>query len=346
MDVNAGNDDRRSDAQAREPLAEQPGTSAQERAALQRAAEHIGPDVLVALGGGAARGVSHIGVLRVLEEAGFRIRGVAGTSIGSILGAAYCAGQLDAGEEFLRSLGKWGTLRLFDPVFPRSGVLGGRRLVARCEELIGDLDVGELEVPFVAVATDMRTGREVRLTRGRLAEAIRASSGIPGFFVPQPESLVDEDRAREADEHWLVDGFVASPVPVGAARALGDWPIIAVDVNVPFPVGVVGPRAAPDAQPSRFRRCWEAVTGILRSGPSRERRPSLVTTVASSSVLMQHNLARAQYLDVPPALVLEPNMTGVRMFDFHLGDELIREGARSTRAALTALGSELPNSRA
>lgn len=298
--------------------------SEQEDALMRRAAERIGPDILLALGGGAARGVSHVGVLRELERAGFRVRGVAGTSIGSIVGAAFCAGRLDACETFLRKLNWRRLFKLLDPVVPRSGVFAGKHLIKRCEELIGDLDFAELETPFIAVATDLHTGEEVHLARGRLAHAVRASSGIPGFFDPYPESRVLGEEARAAKERWLVDGFVASPVPVLAARTLGDWPIVAVDVNAPFD---------------------ERVVGVSESASKRSkaeaRRPSMLESLYSSSTMLQHNLAQAQYLDVEPALVLEPNMTGVKMFQFIIGDDLIAEGARCTRRALVAAGGEL-----
>lgn len=307
-----------------------------------RVIERIGPQVSVALGGGAARGVSHIGVLRALIAEGFEIQAVAGTSIGSIIGGAFCAGRLDACEEYLQGLGWRGMLRMLDPVVPRSGLIGGRRLVAVITELLGDLRIEELAVPFCAVAADVGTGAEVRLTAGRLAHAARASSGIPGFFDPYSEALIE---GPGASDRWLVDGIVASPVPVGAARQLGDWPIIAVDVNVPFGERVVGVEApepvAADgtgerAEASGLRALIGNLTPSLKRSPRGARRPSIVETVYASSMMLQHNFTLAQYREVTPALVLEPNMSGVNMFDFHMAGDLIREGERSTQRALAA----------
>ena len=322
-------------------------TSESDRAGLRAVAERIGPDVLLALGGGAARGVAHIGVLRVLAEAGFRVRGVAGTSIGSILGAGFCAGRLDDCEEFLRALGRRGMLKVLDPVVPRSGLFAGKRLVERCEQLIGDLDIRELATPFVAVAADVRTGQEVRLTQGRLAHSLRASSGIPGFFDPYPMSKISGE-APDGDEQWLVDGIIASPVPVPAARSLGDWPIIAVDVNVPFDERVVGmpvndSEDVPTEEPAEDggRGMLASLTSAFRRDRSAPRPPSIIEALYNSSMMLQHNLTLAQYLRVRPELVIEPNMTGVNMFDFNIGEDLIAEGERSARQALAAAAERL-----
>lgn len=325
--------------------------------------ERIGPKVILALGGGAARGVSHVGVVRTLVEAGFEIQGVAGTSIGSIIGGAYAAGRLDEAEAFLRGLGWAGMLRMLDPVLPRSGFFGGRRLVETLTELLGDVRVEELGLPFVAVAADVNTGEEVRLARGRLAHALRASSGIPGFFDPYREALIEAEDGRE---RWLVDGIVAGPVPVGAARSLGDWPIIAVDVNVPFPVAAIGGKSGvdedrvapseeraeagtspdeevegdePERETSRLRAWLEALVPSSRSSaPNGRKRPSIIESIYSSSMMLQHNFTLAQYREHSPALVIEPNMSGVNMFDFHMAEELIAEGVRSTELALHDAG--------
>ena len=326
--------------------------------------EQNGPDILLALGGGAARGVAHIGVLRTLIQAGFRIRGIAGTSIGSIFGSAFCAGRLDACEEFARGLGRRGMLRLLDPVMPRSGLFAGKRLIELIEELVGDVRIEDLELPFCAVAADVNTGDEVRITSGRLAHAVRASSGIPGFFNPYSETHIQSGTGQH---RWLVDGIVTSPVPVMAARAMGAWPIVAVDVNAPFSARVVGvaePEPTSAAQPANTsgpedsreihqadrdegptskggRTLMQSILGHLGSSSkihtNMPKRPSMVESMYSSSMMLQHNFTHAQFRLEPPALVIEPNMMGVNMFDFHMGADLIAEGSRSARAALAAI---------
>ena len=292
-----------------------------------------GADILLALGGGAARGVAHIGVLRTLVAAGFRIRGIAGTSIGSIFGGAFCAGRLDACEEFARGLWRRGMLRLLDPVMPRSGLIAGKRLIELINELVGDVRIEDLELPFCAVAADVNTGEEVRLTSGRLAHAVRASSGIPGFFNPYPETHIESGTNQH---RWLVDGIVTSPVPVPAARAMGAWPIVAVDVNAHFESRVVGTQStepndkSPQAKSSQTKASRKLHTQMPK-------RPSMFESMYSSSMMLQHNFTLAQFRLEPPAFVIEPNMMGVNMYDFHMGNDLIAEGARSARAALEAL---------
>lgn len=208
---------------------------------------------MLALGGGGARGFAHLGVLRVLDRLKLELRGVAGTSMGAVVGAMYLQyGSADAvierwREAFrnelippvrpLRSAVRAGTQehpllqaarRIRDQVViafavHRETILDDGDLVRAFEFLIPDATVEELPCPFVAVAVDIDSGDEVRLTRGDLRTIVRASSAIPGVL---PAVSVDGRR--------LVDGGVLAEVPVAAARNLG-WPVIAVDVAMELP---------------------------------------------------------------------------------------------------------------
>ncbi|MDF1798824.1 MAG: patatin-like phospholipase family protein [Planctomycetota bacterium] len=337
-----------------------------------------GTEVLLALGGGSARGMSHIGVIRALEEAGLVIRGVAGTSIGAVVGGTYCAGALDAYEEFMSAMDKRGVMRMLDPVLPRGGLFAGRRLTDLMQSFVGDVDIEDLAVPFSAVAVDVAGGDELRLTSGRMTSAMRASFGIPGLFTPY---LLEVD----GQPRWLVDGGIASPVPVAAARALGDLPIVAVNVNRVFgepailpstkapssgrfaaflasdrlPKGardflrgafgssskdddqagatpaaedVSGSEVPPETEESTSASLLRRM-GFSGAGPDPSR-PGLIDSIYSSVVILQHHLARSQFAIEPPALLIEPNMEGVGLFDYQLGAALVAEGERAAREAL------------
>ena len=162
----------------------------------------------LALGGGAARGFAHVGVVRVLEEAGIEVASVSGTSIGSVVGAAVAAQRLDAYEADVRGLRPRDLVRMLDPRPLGGGLFAGRKLIERVRRLLGHDRIEDLPLPYQAVTVDLDTGEEVRLDSGSLADAMRASCAIPGLFHPV-----------EWDGRWLVDGGLASPVPIAASRA-------------------------------------------------------------------------------------------------------------------------------
>jgi NTE family protein len=284
-------------------------------------------EVAVALGGGAARGLAHIGILKVLEREGVQIRAVAGTSIGAIVGGLYCAGRLGEYEEYIRGMDAKGILRLLDPVMRKAGLLGGNRVMKRLYELLGERDLGELQVPFTAVATDLHTGEEVRLHSGDLVEAMRASWAIPGVFTPV-----------KIENRWLVDGGVSMPVPVGAARAMAmGLPIIAVNLNntdLVFEGEVVNLLESPEAERElgRMERIFQRVRGHSHTEDGDA--PGMISSVSDSVTHMEHRITRFQLAADPPDLLLEPSVFGVGLFDFHRAAPIIAAGEQCAQRAV------------
>jgi NTE family protein len=174
--------------------------------------------VTLALGGGAARGIAHLGVLKVLSEAGIPVRGVAGTSAGSVVGAFLCAGR-DWRWMLAEARGlRWADL--VQPVVPRMGMLGTERLERLLERQLGVLRFEDLSLPFAAVCVDIATGEEVVLRSGPLAPAIRASCSVPGIFAPV-----------DLGTRLLVDGGLLNDVPADVARAIVGGPVLAVKLT-------------------------------------------------------------------------------------------------------------------
>src|SRR5216683_183771 len=178
------------------------------------------PVIGLALGGGAARGFAHIGIVRALIAHGIVPNVVVGTSIGAVVGGAYATGQLDTLEEWARSLQPRNILSYLDIRLNGSGLIGGDRLASHLEAAIGQTAIEELPLKFATVATEVRTGHEIWLTHGRIVDAMRASYALPGIFSP----VLVGDR-------WLVDGALVNPVPVSAARAFGAEIVIAANVS-------------------------------------------------------------------------------------------------------------------
>ena len=180
------------------------------------------PKVALVLGGGAARGFAHVGVLRVLEDEKIPVELIVGTSVGSLVGAVYADGhnarvleamsrELDRGDFFDFGLG---------PAFFGTGLASGARLEQWVKDHLRARQIEQLAIPYAAVATDLDDGSVVVLTRGEVARAVRASSAIPGVFEPVP-----------IDGRLLVDGGVVANLPVAIARRLGADVVIAVDVT-------------------------------------------------------------------------------------------------------------------
>ncbi len=180
----------------------------------------MGKKIGLALGAGSARGLSHIGVLRAFEDAGIKPAFVAGTSIGSMMGAAYCSGNLDKMETFMRSMTMRKMLAYCDFMLPRQALMEGDKIMNLIHELIPISDFNDLETPFKAVACDIHTGEQVILDKGDLHSAVRASISLPGIFLP----VYNNGR-------WLVDGGLVNPVPVSVVREYGVDLVIAVDLN-------------------------------------------------------------------------------------------------------------------
>jgi NTE family protein len=157
----------------------------------------------IALGSGSARGWSHIGVVRSLLEAGITIDFACGSSIGALVAGSHAAGFLNPLDRWVRKLSWPHIIGFMDMMIPRSGLIEGERISGYLRETLADTKIEDLQIPFIAVATDLKTGKEVWIREGSLIDAVRASISLPGIFTP---------CARNGQ--WLVDGGLVNPVPV------------------------------------------------------------------------------------------------------------------------------------
>ena len=179
-----------------------------------------GVKIGLALGGGAARGWAHIGVLQALQRAGIKPDIIAGTSIGAVVGGCFAAGHLDNLEVWARELTPKRVFGYLDFNLAGTGLISGQRLCERLELHLGDRNIEDLNTRFTAVATEVGTGHEHWLSRGRLVDAVRASYALPGVFKPV-----------KINGRWLFDGALVNPIPVSVCRALGARYVIAVNLN-------------------------------------------------------------------------------------------------------------------
>src|SRR5882724_2813063 len=294
------------------------------------------PSIGLVLGGGAARGFAHIGVLRTLIARGLTPDIITGTSIGAVIGGCYAAGKLDDIETWGRGLTRRSLLGYLDVSFSGSGLLSGGKLAEKITESIGDLTIDKLPLRYAAIATEINTGHEIWITRGLLRDAMRASYALPGIFPPVL-----------LGERWLVDGALVNPVPVSVARALGARLVIAVNVNTDmFGRGTAIPDQGEVAAPPPIEEevASRGLFGIFGSERNAKRRilgtagrPGLSTVMVEAFNVMQDRITRARLAGDPPDLLVSPRVGRIGLFDFHRADDLIAHGARAAERAIDSI---------
>jgi NTE family protein len=294
------------------------------------------PVIGLALGGGAARGFAHIGILRTLLAHGIVPNVVVGTSIGAVVGGSYAAGQLDALEEWARSLQPRNILGYLDIRLDGSGLIGGDRLASQLEAAIGPTLIEDLPLKFATVATEVRTGHEIWLTRGRMVDAMRASYALPGIFSP----VLVGDR-------WLVDGALVNPVPVSAARALGAEIVIAANLcsdifsTTIYSHGPAAPAPEPEVEPAPpkrgFGRLFSAERTMKREFFGSRGRPGISSVMVDAFNIMQDRITRARLAGDPPDLLITPRVGQIGWFDFHRAEDLIAHGVRAAERAIDSI---------
>lgn len=308
----------------------------------------------LALGGGAARGWAHIGVIKALAEAGIEPDVIAGTSIGAVVGGCYVAGKFDELEEFARSMTPRRMFGYFDWNLSGSGLINGQRLSDALETQLGEQSIEELDRPFIAVATEIGSGHEIWLRRGRLVDAIRASYAIPGIFKPV-----------RVKSRWLFDGALVNPIPVSVCRALGAQYVIAVNLNADLlTLGTVLPDieartngaddpsealALTDIESPVSDRKRGALSLVQRQfklgGGARDGAPSLSAIMVDAFNIVHDRIARSRLAGDPPDIMINPKLRNIGLFDFHRADELVRIGEIAAIRALADLRDDIDDVR-
>ena len=257
----------------------------------------------LALGGGAAKGFAHLGILQVLGEAGIKFDVVSGTSIGAFVGAVYITENLKGLHDYGIGIGLSDLPFLLGPTWPKGGLFSGRFLEKLIDEYIGVKNIEDLQKPFAAVSVDLNKGEIVTFTNGNLKRALRASISIPGLFKP----VLFENKL-------LVDGGVLESVPDQAARNLGADFIVAVDLLSDL---------------SGNRSFYSGKT------------PSIVEVVQRSSILAQRRITELKFKDNPPDVVIRPPLSHIKVMDFHKGKAIVEIGKEAAKKVLPELLEEL-----
>jgi NTE family protein len=312
--------------------------------------------IALCLGSGGARGYAHIGVIKELLGRGHQIVGISGSSMGALVGGLYAAGKMDEYTDWATSLTQRAVLRLLDPSISAAGVLRAEKILDAVRDILGDVTIEELPIPYTAVSTDLIAGKSVWLQRGPVDAAIRASIAIPGVITP-----------HVLDGRLLADGGILDPLPMA--------PISAVNADLTIAISLSGndPRQTPASVEVRagtewLNRMWRSTSALLDTKAAR----SMLDTPSARSVLnrfttssddelidaekespapklgsfevmnrtidiAQAALARHTLAAYPPDLLIEVPRTVCRSLEFHRAAEVIDIGQDLAAVALDSL---------
>jgi NTE family protein len=259
----------------------------------------------LALGGGAARGLAHIGVLEALEHEGIPIDMIAGTSMGAIIGAFYAhTRDITLIKEMAMEVGKHRIRFFTDLTIPRTGILRWKWVEDRLKKVIGGVRFDDLKIPFSCVAVDIDNGEELILNEGLVWDAARASATVPVALSINPWK-----------NRYLVDGGVSNPVPVNALKQMGADFIIAVNV------------------------LHDTVNATAQKPHKKARENNIFTIMTKTVYIFSYRVIGTSLAGAD--VVIEPDMGGISFTDFHRAEECIKRGTRMTQNVIPEIKRRL-----
>jgi NTE family protein len=276
----------------------------------------------LALGGGAAKGLAHIGVLEVLEEYQIEPDFIAGTSAGALIGGLYAGGLTVARmKELVQGIDRRQVMKLLDFSFRRGYIVDGKHIEDFLEELVGDVRLEELKIPFIAVATDVITGRGLYINKGRLVDAIRASISIPGIFKPV-----------EANRTLYVDGGIRENLPLSVLRQFKPDILIGINVLKTYPLDMQWSQGGlnlsdkeSEDHPDAF---WESIKHLFHRVSDKPTRKThhLAYMLSRTFGIIMNEMSQLEIETSNPDLVIHLDMSAIELWDFWKGPEAVKIG--------------------
>jgi len=287
--------------------------------------------VSLVLGSGGARGLAHIGVIHWLEEHGFQIKAISGSSIGALIGGFYAAGKLDTYIEWVTALKRRDILRLLDFAYSRAGLFSGERVMQTLEALLGDSNIEDLPVSFTAVAADIQGSREIWINKGSLFEAIRASISVPTIFTPvQLENMI------------LVDGGLINPIPI--APTVMNTTDLTIAVNLSGEEEIDWPERQVEEQENEngdgyAARISRFIDGLQEkfSPPEEQDEYNMYEIMTRSLEMMQNTIARFKLAAYTPDYIIDIPSNAAYLLEFHRAKEMIELGYSRTEMTLNGI---------
>ncbi len=273
--------------------------------------------VSLVLGSGGARGYAHIGVIEVLEESGYEIKSISGSSMGALIGGLYAAGKLQAYKEWVLTLDIFSVLKLIDFSFATTGVIKGDKVFDVLETLVGkNVKIENLPIDFTAVATDIDTQKEVWFQEGDLLTAIRASIAIPTVFTP----------ITSQNNHPLVDGGILNPLPTVPLLADTNDLLIAVNLNGEKSADKSLQNMVPKEESMQAK-----VTEFLQKNfftDKEENELNYFTIVSKTIETMQNLITRYELAAHQPDILMEIPKNLCGFYEFHEAQKIIEYGRK------------------
>lgn len=289
-------------------------------------------NISLVLSGGGARGIAHIGVIEELENQGYHIHAITGTSMGSVVGGVYAAGNLKAFKEWVLNLDKLDVFKLIDFTLIHKGLVKGDRVFNELKKFIPDVNIQDLKISFSAIATDITNRQEIVFTHGALLNAIRASVAIPSVLTP-----VVNDSAI------LVDGGVVNNIPINHAKRIDNDILVAVNVNANIPLSEIAPTQESDVKESAYHNLLEGFYNRLHKIFPPEKKPSLgYFDIMNNSYEMMRDQLVKLYLEInPPDILIETSRSICGIYDFYKADELLKQGRKAAQLGIKTFEDQL-----
>ena len=282
--------------------------------------------VSLVLGSGGARGLVHVGIIRWLIEHGYQIKSISGCSIGALIGGVYAAGKLDEFEEWVTSIDQSDMAMMLDFSWQSSGMFKGDKIIDTLRELIGEISIEDLPIPYTAVAANVADEKEVWLQSGSLFDAIRASISLPLFFTPH---VINGEA--------LIDGGVLNPVPI--APTFGDKTDFTLAVNLGGEPETLQQEVTPVSLPTKESNLHEKVVHFIDNlGSSVKSKMSfnfVAYDIANQAFdAMQSTIARQKLAAYPADITLEIPRNACGTLEFDRSQEMIDSGYHLAQAKL------------
>ena len=283
-------------------------------------------DVALALSSGGARGLAHIGAIEELESNGYHITSIAGCSMGALIGGVYAAGKLEEFREWMKTIDRKKMLELTDFSFSINHMVKGNRIIEAIMDFVPDIAIEELPIPYCAVATDLKAGREVVIDKGSLFEAIRASISLPSFYEPV-----------QRDGMILIDGGVINPIPLNRVKRNAGDILVGVDVS--------GHDYKSQWDEMHRLTEWQKNDNSLKAKILDKLIPDniefnyyTVLSRASSLMIRQNSILMAKLMK--PEMLIDIQMNRYGTFDFDKSEKLVAIGRQKTAQAILAMNQK------
>ena len=277
-------------------------------------------DVALVLSSGGARGLAHIGAIEELEAQGYRITSIAGCSMGALIGGVYAAGKLIEFREWMKTIDRKKMLKLTDFSLGLNHIVKGTRIIEAIMEFVPDMPIESLPIPYCAVATDWKSGREVVFRQGSLFEAIRASISLPAFYEPV-----------QRDGMILIDGGVTNPIPLNRVKRHDGDILVGVDVSGEDYAAKWKEKSEQSKQRTSFS---QKIINKLRPEGIEFNSYTMLSRV-SSMMIRQNSILMAQLMH--PDVLVDIQMNSYGSFDYDKSEKIIAVGHKKTQQALSKI---------